>query len=212
MASCFLYHGPGAKVAACEEAARIGKLLVPPIGDDESGLKIDQVREAVEHINSVPLGDVRNAVVIGPMDGTATQKSSDALLKTIEDGGSGWVTPILWAHDLGGVTLTIRSRCLDRWAPGEEAVVDDEDDAVITAAWTAIEAALQKDYATLISSLRILRSKEAKGAKFLRYAVDALSTKLENPDARKLWEQMRQTLRSKQPTTLEALASLLLEP
>lgn len=212
MASSLLFHGPGAKRAACAEVERTGRLLVPPIGDDDNGLKVDQVREAVKLINSIPLGEGKSAVVLGPMDGTATQKSSDALLKTIEEGGSGYVIPILWAHDLGGVTPTIRSRCLDRWSPGEDEGPDEEDDGVVTAAWTAVDVALKRDYAGVISALHILRAKEAKGFKFLKVVSESLSTKVDDPDARKLWTQVRQALRNKQPSTLEVAASLLLEP
>ena len=212
MASSFLFHGPSAKAAACDEAIRIGRLLVPPIGDDAKGLAVDQVREAVNLINSVPLGDGRSAVVLGPLDGTASSKSSDALLKTIEDGGSGFVIPVLWALDLGGVPRTIRSRCLERWAPGRDVVsLDDADELVFAAAWSATEAALKRDYAAIISAIQILRKKDAKGLEFLRLVAESLATRLDDLDACRLWDQVREALQSKQPTTLEVVASLLLD-
>lgn len=190
MSSCLLFHGPGAKLAACEAAARLGFLLADPFGDDEGGLKVDDARAACALLSTTPLGDQIGVVVIGPMDGTATLKSADVLLKSIEEFRGEFVQPVLWAHDLGGVPMTIRSRCLAHWSDLEEAK-DEDDDEVASSAWTAVSAAIQKDHARLIGALRLLTRKEAKANKFLMALVDCLSTKLDDPAHRAVWERLR---------------------
>ena len=100
MASCILFHGPGARQAAEAEAAKIGRLVAPPLGDD--GLKVDEAREVVELLMTTPVGDKLGVVIVGPMD-EAAAKSCDTLLKTLEEFKGGLIRPILWAHDLSGV-------------------------------------------------------------------------------------------------------------
>jgi len=194
-------------MAACEEAVKIGYLMVPPIGDEGSGLKVEEAKEAVQILQSTPLGSEQGVVVIGPLDGTASKRSSDALLKTLEDGGSGFVTPILWASDLEEVPLTIRSRCLSRWAGLSESVEENEE--VTTAAWAAVSASLRKDIPALLGSLRILSTKEAKTAPFLRALTECLSSDLGKPEYRLLWERIRPLMKLKDVVAIEVLACLL---
>lgn len=211
MASCLLFHGPGAKLAACEEAARIGRLLAEPFGDDEGGLKVDDAREAVALLSTTPLGSQKGVVIVGPMDGTATLKSADVLLKSIEEFRGEFVQPILWANDLGGVPLTIRSRCLEKWSDVVESK-DEDDDDVSSAAWTAVDAALKREYSRLIGSLKILSRKEAKTSKFLEAVVDCLGTKLEEPSYRKLWEHVRPLAQKRMVSSLDIAAALMGDP
>jgi len=205
VSSCLLFHGPGAKMAACGEAARIGYLLVPPVGDEGRGLKVAEAREVVSLLQSTPLGTRRAVVVVGPMDGTATLKSSDALLKTVEEGGSGYVTPLLWANDLGEVPGTIRSRCLDRWAPNKEP--DVIDDNISSAAWSVVHAAVKGDQATAIDGLRIIGGKKAPVGVFLQVVAECLSDQLDNERSRALWDRVRMVTMKRDPTFLEVVTA-----
>ena len=110
MTSCILFHGPKARQAVLHEANCIGRLLAPPFGEEGAyGLKVDEAREFVALLSTAPLGTAVGVVIAGPMD-VASPKSSDVLLKSIEEFNASVVFPLLWAHDLGGVTGTIRSR------------------------------------------------------------------------------------------------------
>jgi hypothetical protein len=141
------------------------------------------------------------------MDGTATLRSSDALLKTIEEGGNGFVFPILWAYDLGSVPFTIRSRCLERWAELVEA--QDSNDELTSAAWTAVGAAIKGDYFMLLGATRIISSKEAKTGPFSNALIECLSTKLDDPLHQKLWERLRPVTRTRDVAPLEVIAHLM---
>lgn len=176
-------------MAACEEALKIGRLLADPFGDDDSGLKVDQAREAMTLLQSTPLGDRVGCVVVGPMDGAATLKSADVLLKSIEEFREEFVQPILWAHDLGGVPSTIRSRCLERWA--DQVGVAEDDDDVSSAAWSAVHASVRKDYARVVAALRILTKKEAKTDVYVRCLTECLFANIEDQAHRDLWERVR---------------------
>lgn len=117
MSSCLLFHGPTARMSALQEAASKGRLLCPPIGED--GLTIDAAREVVLTLQSSPVGDQLGVLVIGPVD-RIRDKSGDALLKSLEEIDTTVVLPLLWAHDLVGVSPTLRSRCLTQWCSGSE--------------------------------------------------------------------------------------------
>ena len=143
-------------------------------------------------------------VVVGPMD-LANLGAADALLKCIEEFHGEVVQPILWAHDLGGVRETIKSRCLNRWAPATEEYEEDEE--VEAAALDLVQ------YALLGELWRIPdRAKKQKGHEhdLLRIAASALITDW-TPKALRLWEQLREAARHRNPTMAEVVAAFLLE-
>ena len=118
--SCLLVHGPGSEPMARSMAEAHGKLV--PF--DSGVMKKEGARELVELLSSLPVGSGTRSVVVGPMDELAPA-TSDVLLKTIEEFDPRGVRPFLWAWDLGGVSPTIRSRCLTLFAPGEDARLED---------------------------------------------------------------------------------------
>lgn len=107
-----LYYGDSAEDAALDAAERHGKILM--VLGSEKGVRKDDAREMLALHNTPPVSDALGSVVIGPMD-LATVDASDALLKIVEE-PSTLTQPFLWAHDLGQVSKTIRSRCHTVWA------------------------------------------------------------------------------------------------
>ena len=206
MASCLLYHGPDARSAALKKAEEAGRLLAPPFGDE--GLKVDEAREAMSLLFSTPVGTKIGVVVIGPMD-QANPKASDVLLKRVEDFEADIVLPILWAHDIGGVSLTIRSRCLAHWAP--RTVVSAEDEALKAAGQDAIGAVLNGDFYLIPGAVEKGKGKEIE---LLGYMTDALYNRPEGDEKslkriRVLWERLRPVTRRRNPTPIEIIAALV---
>ena len=142
-------------------------------------------------------------VIIGPMD-LAWPKASDVLLKRIEEFDSNVVTPILWAHDLGGVSPTIRSRCLERWSPSLEDAEEDED--VVTAAWELVEAVTLKETYRVGSALFRVKGKEVD---LLNAIAGVLSADLDDPVKRALWDRLRPVALWRNPTQMEIAAALV---
>lgn len=201
MASCILFHGPGAREAALAEAPLLGRLVAPPYGDD--GLRAAEAREVVSSLLSPPVGEEAGVVVVGPMD-LAWPKASDVLLKRIEEFNPKVVTPILWANDLGGVSPTIRSRCLERWAPTLEDA--EEDEAVVTAAWELVEAVTLNETYRVSSALFRVKGKEVE---LLNAIAGVLSTDLDDPVKRALWNRLQPVARWKNPTQMEIAAAIV---
>lgn len=205
MASCLLYHGPGARLAALEESARVGRLLLPPLGD--KGLKVDEARQLVGMLLSVPVGNQKGVVVVGPMD-HSDFKSSDVLLKSIEEFDSRFIQPILWAHDLGGVTETIRSRCLDRWAPDVEVVEDN--DGLVALGYDLIHFSLTGEWSRIPTLVKgYLKEEDTHGGDLLRSIADALRGQLHEEPSQRLWRQVRAVAMHRNPTAIEIIAALL---
>lgn len=198
--SCILYHGPGARQAAIDEANRIGRLVAPPIGDD--GLKVDDARRVTELLMSVPTGELTGVVVIGPMD-EAHAKSSDTLLKSIEEFPGEYTVPIMWAHDLGAVSMTIRSRCLDRFV---NALGSSDNDAVVAAAFRIIDAVIAKDYLIVVDTMRSYDKRETN---LIAALSEALSTGLDREDYRDIWERVRNVAEYRNPYLSELLVALI---
>lgn len=198
--SCILYHGPGAKEAAIAEANRIGRLVAPPIGDD--GLKVDDARRVTELLMSVPTGELMGVVVIGPMD-EANAKSSDTLLKSIEEFPGDYTVPIMWAHDLGGVSMTIRSRCLDRFVT---ALGTNDNDVVVAAAFRIIEAVIAKEYLIVVDTMRSYDKREAD---LIAALSEALSTDLDREDYREIWDRVRRVAEFRNPFLSELIVSMI---
>jgi len=179
----------------------VGRLLAPPVG--EEGLKVDEARQVVALLQVVPVGMDIGVVVVGPLD-LAGAGASDALLKTIEGFDDRFVQPILWAHDLGGVTRTIQSRSLARWAPeGDE---DEEDDGLAEAGWSLVSASLEGDLWRIPG---IVGGQKGKEYELLRSATDILYGQIDDERARKLWRAIRQVARHRNPTPIEVISAFL---
>ena len=211
MSSPILYHGPGARQDALNAANSLGLLLAPPFGDD--GLKVEQAREVVGLLQSAPTTESLGVVIIGPLDDAATGKSSDALLKTLEEPGD-YVQAVLWAHDLGGVPLTIRSRSLLRFSPPGPSN-EDEDDVLPRSAYTLVRAHLESDYATIIDTVNASLTKEkeedsiAKGVRLVQALSDVLGMDLDDPHKRNLWEHLREVSLVRNPSAMEIISVLI---
>jgi hypothetical protein len=235
-----LFHGPNARQAALDKATEIGPLMAPPFGDN--GLNVGDAREAVQVLMSTPIGDGVGTVIIGPVDEdqvSTAGKTTDVLLKIIEEFDGTRVHPLLWAHDLGSVSKTIRSRCQERWAP---LLLDqDEDEGLAAAGWRLVEASLTGDYATIPplvkeftkkrgkkgkpveteedavaedsgsdeNSAAVIKEDKDRGTLLLGAIADCLSAGLDDPAKRLLWEQVRLVARWKNPTPIEIIAALL---
>jgi len=184
-------------------------LLESPIGDD--GLKVEGARHAVSLLNSIPIGSEKGVVIVGPMD-LANYKASDVLLKCIEEFDDEHLQPILWAHDFGGVSETIRSRCLDFWAPLDD-VDGEDDDFLVSAGWDLLNAVLNDDLWQIPGVLDRFKGKKGWEHDLLAYLVEALSQDLltsDDPEPRlKLWRRLREAARHRNPTSIEIIAALL---
>ena len=202
-ASCLLLHGPGARQAALDEANRLGRLVAPPFGDE--GLKVADAREIVLLLLNTPVGNDLGVVIVGPVD-EAWPKASDVLLKRLEEFPGEVVRPVLWANDIGGVSPTVRSRCIDRWVPGS---LDDEevDDALVDGVHALVAATLDGDWYRVPGLLRDLKGKEQQ---VLDLAAGALADN-PHPDCFALWERLRQAARWYNPTWNEVLVAFLPE-
>lgn len=200
MSSCLLFHGPGSRQTAVDRAYEIGRLMAPPFGDE--GLKVEDARQVVELLLSTPIGTEVGVVVVGPMD-QANYKASDVLLKCIEESPNRFVRPILWAYDLGDVSATIRSRCLDQWCPstGE----DMENDEILPVAWKLISAVLDGEWENLLS---VHRAKTDEIA-LLQALSGVLVTDLGDQQKQALWGRLREVSRWRNPQVIEIISALV---
>lgn len=193
--STILFHGPTAKSRALSEGSRIGRLAADPFGLE--GLKVDEARSLVALLHQGVLDESsgnRGFVLVGPMDHCAS-KSSDALLKALEE-PPGDIHPILWAEDIGEVSPTIRSRCLQQWCPGDEPPIED---GVEEAARNILFAYEQKDWCLLPEPQQV------KGLEVLR----TLCGLLDPVKHGVLWEHLRPILSHTNPSPLEVLSAVV---
>ena len=199
--SCILFHGPGAETEGLSSAQTFGRLL-PFTG---SALKKDGARELVGLLSNRPVGDQRVSVLVGPVD-EITTATSDVLLKVIEEFDPEGVRPFLWAWDLGGVALTLRSRCVLRFCGG----VDTRTEAYSTLALSALKAYQEGDWVTLTEELKAQESLDL----FLRAMADLLAPKLTvqnpNPLYLHLWESLRPLLGRSTLTLARVISAFLL--
>jgi hypothetical protein len=204
--SCLLFHGPGARQAALDEAGRRGRLLHDPFGDE--GLKVDEAREFAALLMHAPLGADVGVVVAGPMD-IALPKSADALLKGIEQFNP-YVLPLLWASDLGGVQGTIRSRCLPVWAPatGHEPA-DEEVEEVARDLLRAALAGHAADVPALVGKMAKTKKQPARYHELLAEVAYAMTAMLDDPRVLPLWERVREVCRWRNPTPIEIIVAFL---
>lgn len=204
-----LFHGPGARQEALDDARERGSLMVDPIGDD--GLKIADAREAVELFLTAHLGKRRGAVVIGPMD-LAQPGAADALLKTVEELDDSKYVLNLWAHDLAEVVPTIQSRCQDRWCPN--APPDDDSDAEIyERALDALSAYRSGDYVGVIEALGSKENTDPQSV--LRLVPEILAGDIKagrfKTQELGLWTRLRKVLTFHNISRTEAVAAMLPE-
>lgn len=210
MNSTVLFYGPGAREKAVSEAHRQGRLMVPPIGDDglrvsmHPKTKVPGARDALKVLSTPPPGLQIGFVVIGPMD-LATKEASDALLKTVEE-PLDLCRIILWAHDVGSVSPTIRSRCLAEWVSSTEVK---EDDDLEGDGYTAVDAALNRRF-WLLPSLVGKYTKEKRASEFLGAVASAVVGR-GTEEALTLWERVRKVAKYRNPSHLEIVAALLPE-
>lgn len=181
--SCLLFHGPQSESVALGAARNYGTLV--PF--DSSDLKKEGARAFVELLSSLPVGSGARSVVVGPLD-EASSATSDVLLKTLEEFDPRGVRPFLWAWDLGGVSKTIRSRCVCQFAPGTDERLTD----YLPVGRQMVSAYLTRDYVGLIEGW-----KESKGDEevVLRAVVEDLLSHMAgdpvDPRVLDLWEALR---------------------
>jgi len=104
----YIHHGPGVENKI--EDLLEGKILVKPAYQD---LKADAVKDLVSQFSQV-WPQKGACLMAGPLD-EASPDVLDTLLKRIEEPFPGAPELILWARDYGGVPMTIRSRCGERY-------------------------------------------------------------------------------------------------
>ena len=197
--SCILYHGPGAKGSAISEANRIGRMVGGPFGD--GGLKVDEAREIINLLSSTPVGEITGVVVAGPMD-EANPKASDTLLKTVEEAPSEYVALIMWANDLGGVSPTIRSRCLEKWS---DSIGNHDDDPIMVASIRIVEAVLANDILSIINTARPFDKRESE---LISAISNVMSGKLEVAEIRSAWSRLIVVAARRNPMMSEIIVAL----
>ena len=207
MASCLLLHGPGARSAALKKAKEIGHLIAPPFGD--GGLKVEEAREAMGHLLSTPLQETIGVLILGPMD-EVSPKVADLMLKSIEEFHGDVVQPILWANDLGGVPLTIQSRCLDTWCPATGDIKIDEKDETPGLAWDLIEKARAGDPHGMPGVLKGFEDKNTQ--RLLGALIEVIFGDLADEKNRNLWRNLREVSCQSNPKPVEVLAVLMRTP
>jgi hypothetical protein len=198
--SCILYHGPGAESVGHAAALAFGRLL-PFTG---SSLKKEGARELVALLSQRAVGGGRSSVLVGPVD-EVNPATSDVLLKTIEEFDPEGTRPFLWAWDLGGVSLTLRSRCILQFCPGVDARTEGYD----TVAESLLAAYHEGDWVTVVEMLKEAESSDL----LLRAVVDALAPKLSRPDPdvkhTSLWESLRPLFSGSPLTPARMVAAFL---
>ncbi len=181
--SCILFHGPGAEALGHREALAFGRLL-PFTGSE---LRKEGARELVSLLSRRPVGDGRCSVLVGPVD-EVNPATSDVLLKTIEEFDPEGTRPFLWAWDLGGVSHTLRSRCLLQFCPG----VDPRGEAHEATALTLLRAYEGGDWVTVTEEVKAYPDLAA----LMRSVADLLPPKLTvpSPEPRyvRLWGTVRE--------------------
>ena len=200
MFSCPLYHGPGARQYALDEASRAGVLLHEPFGED--GLKVDAAHEIVSLLQAAPIGIDMGVVVVGPMD-KAPPRSADVLLKSVEE-PSDYIWLVLWADDLGGVRDTIQSRCLTMWCPATGFEAPDEE--LESTARELLAAYLGGRYFEVPGLVAKMKGKEAE---LLGEVADAMGGTLDNPKVPPLWERVREVAKWWRPLPMEIISAFM---
>lgn len=204
-ASPILFHGPTAQGRASAGAGEWGR-VVGVFGDPTRGLDIETVRSAVEAMSSCPVGDRRGSVVLGPVDVLSQEGVIDLLLKTLEEVSVRIPRSYLWAHDVGSVRPTIRSRCLVEWCPGVVVVKRSS----MEAARSVVASAMSKSTVGVVEGFAEMKDDwKDSGEDFLR-AVAVVCSRGGDPAHLTLWGKVRSlTLAKDVPPMVEVLAGFL---
>ena len=133
--------------------------------------------------------------------------TSDVLLKTIEDFNPSGVRPFLWAFDLGGVSNTLKSRCVLQFCPG----VDTRLEGYEGSAQTVLRSYLEGDWVTLVDELK---GENQNLDILLRWVVDAvapgMSVATPDPKYTHLWDTLRGLFGPAPLTPARVVSSFLL--
>lgn len=122
-----------------------GKTLVKPAYTD---LKKDDIRDLAYQFSQV-WPQERSCLMAGPIDEVDRPDLLDILLKGIEEPLRGAPELILWARDYGGVPLTIRSRCGEKYHYAPEMRSD-----LYTHGEALFRAVKKKDVLGVVSALK----------------------------------------------------------
>ena len=144
--TALLIHGRNAYDHALQEATKFESHY--EFGGDT--LTTEDARKAIDRLAFPLVGVETFAVLIGAVD-RARGSATDALLKGIEEHDN-FVVPILWANSLSEVPKTIRSRCRNVWAKGDEGI---SKDAYIRLARNCVAG----NYANIIVQLNEIEAK-----------------------------------------------------
>lgn len=201
--SCVLYHGPDAEAVGHAAALAHGR-LIPFTGSD---LKKEGARELTSLISrGLPGGAPTGSVLVGPVD-EVSSATSDVLLKTIEDFNPSGVRPFLWAFDLGGVSNTLKSRCVLQFCPG----VDSRLEGYEASSQLVLRAYLEGDWVSLVDELK---GENQNLDLLLRSVVDAVAPGMSvaTPDPRytHLWDTLRDLFGPAPLTPARVMSSFLL--
>lgn len=126
-------------------------------------------------------------MVVGPLD-EISSATGDVLLKTVEEPFVYGPRLYLWARDLGEVIPTIRSRCILRFAPGDDPRLDFYRDR----ASKVVSLYVQSNWSALVEEFR-----EAKGETelLLEAVVSVISARVLEESLRDelldLWAELR---------------------
>jgi len=188
----FLFHGPNALAAAKQRASSLGDFV------GEFGSKIDDIRLALDSVSTPSLSGVPSVVVVGPLD---RSKSCDALLKTLEEGDPSLGQIVLWSPDLQDVPETVRSRCQDVFADGQESLSSEAKEEVLMVGRNLAHLASKGDYWLIPEYL----GKVPSGLE--RFLLESIVEGLEIGSP--LWSRLRPLCKFSNPTTVEIVACLL---
>lgn len=105
------FSGPCGHCASCHlyEANSHPDLLMVEPEEEGKQIKIDQIRQVTEFVNTTAQKSGRKVVLLGPSE-AMNINASNALLKSLEEPASK-VTLLLYSHQPSALLATIRSRC-----------------------------------------------------------------------------------------------------
>lgn len=166
-------------------------------------MKKEGARELVSLLSHRPVGDGRAAVLVGPVD-EVNPATSDVLLKTVEEFDPEGTRPFLWAWDLGGVSPTLRSRCVLKYCPG----TDSRGEVHESTARTLLVAYEGGDWVTLTEEVKAYEDLPA----LMRSVADLLPAKVRTPEPRyeNLWETLRDLFDGMTLTPARVVSAFLL--
>lgn len=159
--------------------------LLPFTGSD---LKKEGARELTTLIaRGLPGGATTGSVLVGPVD-EVSPATSDVLLKTIEEFDPAGVRPFLWAWDLGGVSNTLKSRCVLRFCSGSDPRTEGYEES----ARLVLSAYMAADWVSLVEEFR---GENLDLDTLLRSVVEQVALHLSDPSPNPRYAHLWDTLR-----------------